>query len=233
MYLVEGNIGAGKSTFLSIIARQLPYASVCMEPREQWQQENGQSILELFYKEPHRWAYTMETLAMIYRVKNHIIEQQHASPFRVMERSVYSGHYVFAHNDYEQGYLTDLEWQLYLQFFNFMVPQACRAPQGFIYLRTDPAVAYERMKVRNRGSEATVPLEYLQQIDAKHRSLLIDKQGVLHQLVDVPVLVLECNEDFEKDAAHQKKLIEQVEQFLQETQLHANRSVHRSGAYPL
>jgi deoxyguanosine kinase len=219
MYLVEGNIGAGKSTFLSVIAQHLPYASVCMEPREQWQQENGQSILEHFYKDPHRWAYTMETLAMIWRVKNHILEQQHASPFRVMERSVYSGHYVFAHNDYEQGFLTDLEWSLYLQFFNFMVPQACRAPQGFIYLRTEPEIAYERMKVRSRGSESTVPLEYLQQIDAKHRSFLLDKKGVLPELEAVPVLVLDCNQEFERDVEQQKKLMAKVEAFLQETQM--------------
>src|SRR5579872_5169822 len=112
MYLVEGNIGAGKSTFLGLLARHLTYTSVCFEPREQWQHEDGQSLLSLFYQDPKRWAYTMETVAMIWRVRNHLLEQKNAHPFRIMERSVYSGHYVFAYNDYAQGYLTKLEWEL-------------------------------------------------------------------------------------------------------------------------
>ena len=76
MYIVEGNIGAGKSTFLRLIQAQLPQVSVVFEPLHNWQsQVYGQSILSQFYNDPHRWAYTMETLAMACRVQEHIQEQ--------------------------------------------------------------------------------------------------------------------------------------------------------------
>jgi deoxyguanosine kinase len=223
MYIVEGNIGAGKSTLLALLAKHLPYTSVCFEPREQWQQEDGQSLLTRFYQDPHRWAFTMETVAMIWRVRNHLLEQQHQNQFRIMERSVYSGHYVFGYNDYAQGFMTQLEWELYLQFFNFMMPP-CKAPQGFIYLHTDPEIAFERMQKRNRGSESTVPLDYLQQIDARHKAFLIDKVDVLPELKNVPVLTIDCNNEFESDPATQALVVAQIEQFLHATKMNLTQS---------
>ena len=41
-----------------------------------------------------------------------------------------------------------------------------------IYISTDPTVCYERMKKRNRGCEETVSLEYLINLDKKHKDML-------------------------------------------------------------
>lgn len=214
MYLVEGNIGAGKSTFLTLLAQHIPYASIAYEPREHWQSEEGGSILTKFYEDPKRWAFTMETWAMIQRVRHHTQEQQHPSPFHVMERSVYSGFYAFAKNDLAQGFMTNTEWDLHQEWFNFLVPGKCQAPTGIIYLHTNPEIAFERMKKRNRGSEGGITLEYMKQIDDCHTEYLLKKNGVIDELKDVPVLVLDCNEEFEANpeacAAHMKK----VEEFM-------------------
>lgn len=76
MYIVEGNIGAGKSTFLKLISKRLSHITVVFEPLHNWQNKvYGQSVLANFYKDPRRWAYTMETLAMACRVQEHLREQ--------------------------------------------------------------------------------------------------------------------------------------------------------------
>ena len=63
MYIVEGNIGAGKSTFLQLIDTHMPDVSVALEPVNNWQNQiYGQSLLTNFYKNPKPWAYTLETL---------------------------------------------------------------------------------------------------------------------------------------------------------------------------
>lgn len=148
---------------------------------------------------------------MACRVREHLSEQQNPNPFRVMERSIYSGHYVFATNSYRNGFLTDLEWRVYLEWFNFLVTGRCKPPQGFIYLKVDPEIAFERIKKRDREAEKTISLAYIKQIHQCHEDFLVHKKDILTELTAVPVLVLECNEEFESAAeqfdAHADKVL--------------------------
>lgn len=218
MYLVEGNIGVGKSTFLSLMQQLIPSCDVILEPVDSWNHQNyGASLLDLFYRDPQRWAYTLETLSLKCRVRSHMLEQTNPYPYRLMERSVYSGHYVFASNDREAGYLTDLEWLMYSQWIEFLVHGHCTPPRGFIYLRATPEVCFERMKRRSRSSESTVPLEYLQQVHQKHEQFLINQEGIEPSLKAVPVLVLDCNEDFLANPDRSLQLQQAVEAFFEQT----------------
>jgi deoxyadenosine/deoxycytidine kinase len=220
MYIVEGNIGAGKSTFLSRIAQKIPYIDITYEPAANWQTDaTDESLLKNFYHSPERWAYTMETLTMIYRVRNHLNEQKNINPYRVMERSIYSGYYVFGYNDYHNGFMDKLEWSLYNEWFNFLIPLRCTPPLGFIYLHTTPEVALERIKKRSRSSETTISIDYLNQIDQRHQEFLIKKNNVLPELMNVPVLALDCDEDVESNPQALDKHMPLVEQFITTTSM--------------
>lgn len=215
MFLLEGNIGVGKSTFLKLLQEGCPEVPVLQEPVDTWSgQTLGQSLLGNFYKEPHRWAYTIETLAMISRVKNHLQDQDQYHPFCIMERSVYSGHYVFARNDYANGYLSDIEWGIYSGWVDFLVHGYCRPPSGFIYLRAEPDVCFNRIRKRNRRGEESMSLDYVKQIGFWHDNFLIQKQDVVPNLKTVPVLVLDANSEFIFDPVVTQNYIEQVRNFL-------------------
>jgi len=213
MYIIEGNIGAGKSTFLKKLNEHLPTITATQEPLDNWQKQvYGQSLLTNFYQNPRRWAYTLETLAMISRVQEHRREQECSNTLRVMERSIYSGHYCFTKNSYETGLMSEIEWHVYIQWFNFLIPGKCKPPHGFIYLQTDPEVSYERIKKRNRLAEQDISLAYIRQIDRRHRDFLLKKEGVLPEIAQTPVLILDANQEFETDKAvfthHLKKVVE-------------------------
>ena len=47
--IVEGNIGAGKSTFLKMVNDYLDL-QIVYEPHEQWQDVGGENVLDHFYK---------------------------------------------------------------------------------------------------------------------------------------------------------------------------------------
>ena len=147
MYIVEGNIGAGKSTFLSLVKKYIPAIDVVPEPLHSWQsEEHGLSLLHSFYQDPVRWGFSMETFTMAARVIEHLKDQDSTNPNRLMERSIYSGHYCFAKNSFESGFLTIFEWTVYISWFNLLIPNKCALPSGFIYLRVSPEIAYERLK---------------------------------------------------------------------------------------
>lgn len=218
MYIVEGNIGAGKSTFLRLLAHHIPTVSVVLEPVYDWQNKvYGQSLLTNFYQHPKRWAYTFETLTMMCRVKEHLHEQDTLNLNRIFERSIYSGHYCFAKNSFENEFINELEWQLYNDWFNFLIPNKCQPPIGFIYLRTCPSICYERIKKRNRSAEKKLTLAYLKQIHQRHDDFLLDKKDVIAQLKNIPVLTLDCDQDFETDTKKLQEHISAVQDFLRST----------------
>ncbi len=219
MYILEGNNGIGKSTLLKLIQKNLPHVEAVQEPVDAWATEhnNEDSLLARFYSDSNRWAYTMETYTMIARVQEHLRVQQMPGPFKVMERSLYSGHYCFARNGYEQGFMTDAEWDIYNKWFDFLVPKKCVAPKGFIYVKSNPETCFERSVQRNRKGEETVPLKYFEQMHDQHERYLLNKENVLDSLKDVPVLILDGNPEFEKDQDAQQEHFNKIQEFLLET----------------
>ena len=212
--VVEGNIGAGKSTFLRLIKEYLNL-EVIFEPHQRWQSIGGtQNLLELFYTDTPRWAYTFQSYAFITR----IMEQEahillHPGAIHLSERSVFSDRYCFAKNAYENGFMTSLEWKLYQEWFSWLVDRSLVLPQGFIYLQTDPRVCYERIAKRARHEEATVALAYLNQLHDKHEQWLVHKQGITDSLKEMPVLVLQCNQEFEETTEVMQKYAADIAQF--------------------
>ncbi len=218
MYILEGNIGAGKTTFLRLIAQHLPDIKTVFEPVNNWQDNCfGKSLLSSFYEDSQRWAYTFELLTLICRVQDHLKEQKDTINLKIIERSIYSGYYCFAHNSYAQGFMNDLEWHLYEKWFSFLIPNKCLPPRGFIYLRVSPEIAYERIKKRNRSEEKTLSFAYLKQIHKRHEMFLIKKEGILASLKRVPTLVLNCNEDFEENPTQLHRHLHTIESFLMQT----------------
>lgn len=215
-FIIEGNIGAGKSTFLSLIERELP-VQVVYEPLKKWQDVGaGDNLLEKFYADTPRWAYTFQSYAFITR----IIEQMEKAKnnehgTQVLERSVYSDRYCFAKNCFELGTMSALEWKLYQEWFEWLIVNYAPKPTGFIYLKTDPEVCYNRLSKRARGEEVGISLDYLKSLHKKHESWLLDKHEVASYLQDVPVLVLDCNKEFEGDKEQMQKHREAIVSFIQ------------------
>lgn len=70
---VEGNIGAGKSTLIKAMRQRQPTWQIIDEPLDFWQKlrnENGQSLLEVFYADQRRWSYTFQNCALLSRFEN-------------------------------------------------------------------------------------------------------------------------------------------------------------------
>lgn len=221
---LEGNIGAGKSTFLSHFSSHLPVQPV-FEPHERWQKMGGGNLLELFYRDPERWAYTFQSCAFITRLQaqEELARSMHA-PIQLLERSVFSDRYCFAKNCYEMGMMQELEWRLYTEWFEWLVDVFNLYPTGIIYLRTQPEVSYNRLCKRARSEEAAVPLSYLQQLHEKHESWLMDKHNVLPAMQQVPTLVLDMDEGFVDNKEKQEHFKIEVTRFLRQLGIHQDAS---------
>lgn len=225
MYILEGNAGVGKTTFLSLVQEYYPEIEIRKEPLDDWNKQiYGQSLLANFYNKPKRWAYTLETLAMICRARDHLQEENYSNTNRIIERSIYSGHYCFAKNSLKNGFLTQLEWNIYNKWVDFLLLKRCTPPLGFIYLKANPDICFKRVQKRNRESEKKLTMEYVEQLDQSHDRFLIQKKDLPDSLKNTPVLVLDCNEEFVENKKNMKKHATQLKEFLLKTQIHNNLS---------
>ena len=219
--ILEGNIGVGKSTFLKILEDNLD-VDIILEPTDKWQHvgDDG-NLLDLFYKDIKRWAYTFQSYAFVTRVQSLMEQQLKGSdkPIQILERSVYCDRYCFAKNCFESGNMSALEWQIYKEWFSWLVEGYTQKPDGFIYLKADPQVCQKRLMKRNRSEEAEIPLSYLEELHKRHEDWLIHKEDVVAYLQDIPVLVLNCDNDFEDDLQEKQKHIKAINEFIDQLKI--------------
>ncbi len=214
--MLEGNIGAGKSTFLNIIQNHMPDIAVVLEPTAQWQKLEGGNLLDLFYRDTPRWAYTFQSFAFISRIKTQKDALNITPAYKplLLERSIYCDRYCFAKNCFESGTITPLEWNLYTEWFSWLSEDTAVKPDGFIYLQTTPQTCYKRLLKRNRSEEAGVSLHYLETLHNKHEDWLIHKKEISPCLSTVPTLTLDCNQEFETNKDVQENFVRQIKMFI-------------------
>lgn len=169
LVLLEGNIAAGKTTLGERLAASGRFAFY-PEPLAQWQTGYAANLLERFYADTPRWAFTMQIGAFVTRAN--ALAQRRPGAHSVFERSIYCDRHVFAKNLYEQGLLDETEWGVYAQFWEYAAA-AVPHPDAILYLRTPAEECYRRLQVRARAEESTVSLEYLQQLEAQHDAWLL------------------------------------------------------------
>lgn len=171
LVLLEGNIAAGKTTLGKTLASGDHFVFV-PEPVERWQGGFAANLLERFYADTPRWAFTLQICAYVTRMQ---AVQSALRPKRhiVFERSIYCDRHVFAKSLHQQGLMDDTEWALYCHFWDHFKESAPR-PDAIIYLRTSAEECYRRLQARGRREEKGVSLDYLRRLEACHDEWLLD-----------------------------------------------------------
>ena len=174
IFIVEGNIGSGKSTFLTRVKQILgDEVQIIYEPLEEWQKitdENGKNILDYFYTDMERFCYAFQSMAFITRYQKTLTIDT-TKKYVFIERSIFSDKKIFAENCHKNKIMTEIEWNIYQEWFNSM-SKLINFPFQFIYLRCQPETSYQRLKFRNRDEEKEVPLEYLRELHQRHEDWL-------------------------------------------------------------
>ena len=174
MILLEGNIGAGKSTVGSMLKTSGAFDFI-QEPVGTWQTGFASNLLEAFYHDMERWSFTFQILAFITRAKTwqEVLARTNHSRV-VLERSIFTDRHVFATSMHRIGAMSETEWQVYCGLWDFLVSNYCVNPDCIVYLRTPAEVCIERIKERDRSEEAGIGLDYLQQLEALHDGWLLE-----------------------------------------------------------
>lgn len=183
---LEGNIGSGKSTFIDFLQTYINdnnlSADVLLEPVPEWeatQDSQGKNILQHYYQDQQKYGFAFQINALISRVKK-IDERIKNSNKQIhfVERSIFTDKNVFLESNYQNGNITEIEYVIYHQWFDWIQTKFNMHANGFILLNTPHNICGERIKERNRTGEETIPLEYLKMIEDYHTKWLQHEKDI-------------------------------------------------------
>lgn len=151
---IEGNIGSGKSSVLTLLEQR--GVRVFQEPVADWTE-----LLDLFYMSPreHAFALSMQVL-MSFRAS---VECAHC----VVERSPLACRYVFGQMAYNEGLMSQAEWDVFKEYHDLLGWEPC----AVIFIDVPADECMKRIRLRARECEARLDLEYVKRVEFQYATL--------------------------------------------------------------
>ncbi|MDP3913483.1 MAG: deoxynucleoside kinase [Bacteroidota bacterium] len=186
--VIEGNIGAGKTTLAQMISKKYQ-AKLVLE------QFADNPFLPKFYENQEQYSFPLEMAFLAERYNQLNRELSH---FDLFSNFTISDYYFMKSLIFAQNTLQPDEYNLYRQFFTIIYDKMPK-PDLYVYLHKDAGLLLKNIALRGRSYEANISKEYLEKIAQGYFSYF-------RQQNDIPVLVIDTNgidfvnlpEDFEK-----------------------------------
>lgn len=163
-----------------------------LEPVDEWNKiidKDGVTILEKFYSDQTRYAFTFQMMAYISRLKQLKDALKKNYDFIITERNIYTDKMVFAKMLYDSGKIEDIEYNIYNKWFNNFLEDI--PPIYIVYIKTEPNIAHNRVIKRARPGEL-ITLDYLSECNNYHEKWLKNSVNKM--------LILDGNIDYNKNS---------------------------------
>ena len=173
--VIDGLIGAGKSTQIDILSK-VTGKNVIKEPIHEWP-------LDLFYEDPKRWGLTMQVAVL-----NSYVKMKHANG--ILERCPESSRAVFWTNLVNTNVVTDREDQIYQALYE----THAWTPDVTIFIDKTPELCFKHIQKRKQEGDDGVTLEYIKQLHSlyldyskqnKNVVIINGNQSVKHVTADI------------------------------------------------
>ncbi|MBN1348706.1 deoxynucleoside kinase [candidate division KSB1 bacterium] len=156
---ISGNIGVGKTTWTKYLSRHfgcVPHFEKVIE----------NPYIEDFYHQMDRWGFHSQIFFLTQRLKIHL-EIQQSRQACIQDRTIYEDCEIFARNLFDSGTMSERDFNCYYDFYETVI-KFLRYPDVLLYLRSSIDGLISRIKMRGRGYEAEIPIEYLKQLNQSY-----------------------------------------------------------------
>lgn len=173
--VIEGNIGAGKTTLSKMIAREFN-AQLVLE------QFADNPFLPKFYNDQERYSFPLELSFLAdryYQIKKQVFNPD-------LFHSLIVADYFFAKSAiFAQNTLKDDEYRLFRQIFD-IVFESMPKPDLYVYLHADTNQLLKNIKTRGRDYEQNISADYLEKIKSGYFNFF-------KQVTSFPILIIDIN----------------------------------------
>lgn len=189
--VIEGNIGAGKTTLATKIAAK-SNARLILE------QFADNPFLPKFYENREKYAFPLELsfLAERYQqLKKELTKQD------IFQPKIISDYFFLKSLIFAKANLSEAEYELYTKLF-YIINDSLPKPDLFVFLYHDIVRLLQNIKIRGREYEQSISAEYLIEIQTSYLDFI-------KQLTDLRVLIIDVNNlDFAQNEEHYAQITE-------------------------
>ena len=153
---IAGNIGVGKTTFTSYLAKEFNLLDV-------YESVTNNPYLSDFYGDMHRWSFNLQIYFLHHRFSSIIDITKSKSGF-VQDRTIYEDVEIFSKNLHQMGFMDDRDWKTYSDLFKNMT-KFLKTPDLIVYLKADLDTLIDRIQKRSREYETTIDPKYLESLN--------------------------------------------------------------------
>lgn len=158
---VAGNIGVGKTTLTSLLAKNFYW-----EPHYESVDDNP--YLDDFYTDMQRWAFNLQVYFLNSRF-GQLKEIQESGKNIIQDRTIYEDAHIFAPNLHAMGLMTSRDYENYSSLFNLM-ESFVKAPDLLIYLRASVPTLVKQIQARGRDYESSIRIDYLTRLNERYEA---------------------------------------------------------------
>jgi deoxyadenosine/deoxycytidine kinase len=156
---VAGNIGAGKTTLVELLAKHYKWI-----PHYEDVEQNP--YLNDFYNDMQRWAFNLQIYFLNSRF-NQILDIRKSGKTVIQDRTIYEDAEIFAPNLHSMGLMSTRDFKNYKSLFDLMV-SLIQPPDLIIYLRASIPTLVHQIQKRGREYENSIRLDYLKQLNERY-----------------------------------------------------------------
>ena len=158
---IAGNIGSGKTTLTTLLAKHYRY-----EPH--FEQVDDNPYLNDFYKDMQRWSFNLQVFFLRSRFAK-LAELQESGKKVIQDRTIYEDAHIFAPNLHSMGLMSSRDFKNYQDLFELM-EKFVSPPDLMIYLRASVPKLVENIQKRGRDYEEAIRLDYLNRLNERYEA---------------------------------------------------------------
>jgi deoxyadenosine/deoxycytidine kinase len=191
--VIEGNIGAGKTTLATRIAEQFN-ARLILESFA------DNPFLPKFYDDPEKYSFPLELSFLASRYKQ--LNEELGTP-DLFKTFTVADYYFMKSLVFAASTLKGEEYNLYRQIF-YIIYSSLPKPDIYVYLHISPERLLFNIEKRGRTYEKSITKEYLQKIQDSYFTFFRQNPENRYLIIDAN------NLDFVTNKNHYKKLINTI-----------------------
>ena len=158
---IAGNIGAGKTTLTSLLAKHFKWEA-------QYEDVLENPYLEDFYNEMARWSFNLQIFFLNSRFRQ-LMEIRESGKNVIQDRTIYEDAYIFAPNLHAMGLMTHRDFKNYQSLFELM-ENVTQPPDLLIYLRSSIPNLVNQIQKRGREYETSISIDYLTRLNERYEA---------------------------------------------------------------
>ena len=158
---VAGNIGSGKTTLTTLLAKHYRYTP-------HFEEVDNNPYLNDFYKDMTRWSFNLQVYFLRSRFSQLIEMKKKGKPI-IQDRTIYEDANIFAPNLQAMGLMTTRDLENYLSLFELM-EEFVTPPDLLVYLRASVPTLVAQIQKRGRDYEEAIRLDYLNRLNERYEA---------------------------------------------------------------